>query len=89
MLGPLIKQKRTKNIDPIGPQIFKFLPNNHFFMDFQYKTFIDFLCFQIALTQSIFELEKCSFFLNRSEFRQKLIGSDAKKRIVPAKLVEF
>ena len=31
-------------------------------------------CFQIALTWSIFELEKCSFFLNRSEFRQKLIG---------------
>ena len=27
-----------------------------------------------ALTQSIFELEKC-FFLNGSEFRQKLIGT--------------
>jgi len=28
-----------------------------------------------ALTRSIFELEKCSFFLNGSEFRQKLIGT--------------
>ena len=28
-----------------------------------------------ALTWSIFELEKCSFFLNGSEFRQKLIGT--------------
>ena len=27
------------------------------------------------LTRSIFELEKCSFFLNGSEFRQKLIGT--------------
>ena len=33
-----------------------------FSKNFQYKTFIDFLCFQIALTRSIFELEKCSFF---------------------------
>ena len=32
------------------------------------------LCSQIAPTGSIFELEKCSFFLNRSEFCQKLIG---------------
>ena len=36
---------------------------------FQYKAFRDFLCFLIALTRSIFELEKCTFFLNRSEFR--------------------
>ena len=28
-----------------------------------------------GLTQSIFELEKRSFFLNGSEFRQKLIGT--------------
>ena len=28
-----------------------------------------------ALTRSVFELEKCSFFLNGSEFRQKLIGT--------------
>ena len=30
-----------------------------FFKDFQSKTFIAFLCFPIALTRSIFELEKC------------------------------
>ena len=30
---------------------------------------------QNALTRSVFELEKCSFFLNGSEFRQKLIGT--------------
>ena len=28
-----------------------------------------------ALTRSIFEVEKCSFFINGSEFRQKLIGT--------------
>ena len=28
-----------------------------------------------VLTLSVFELEKCSFFLNRSEFHQKLIGT--------------
>ena len=28
-----------------------------------------------SLTRSIFELEKCSFFLNGSKFRQKLIGT--------------
>ena len=28
-----------------------------------------------ALTRSIFEQEKCFFFLNGSEFRQKLIGT--------------
>ena len=55
------------NIDPIYPQIFKFKPYVLFLKDFQYKTFRDFLCFQIVLTRSIFELEKC-FFLNRSEF---------------------
>ena len=35
--------------------------------------FIDFL--KTSLTRSVFELEKCSFFLNGSEFRQKLIGT--------------
>ena len=33
----------------------------------------------IVLTLSVFELEKCSFFSNRSEFRQKSIGSITKK----------
>ena len=28
-----------------------------------------------ALIRSVFELEKCSYFLNGSEFRQKLIGT--------------
>ena len=36
---------------------------------------MDFPFFQIALTRSIFELEKCTFFSNRSKFRQKLIGN--------------
>ena len=31
--------------------------------------------FRNSLTQSVLELEKCSFFLNGSEFRQKLIGT--------------
>ena len=35
--------------------------------------FIDFL--KTSLTWSVFELEKCSFFLNGSKFRQKLIGA--------------
>ena len=38
----------------------------HLFKDFQYKTFRDFLCFQIAVTRSIFELEK--FFLTGQNF---------------------
>merc|ERR1711954_130206 len=72
--GP-ISNKKGLNIDPINPQIFEFLPYVHFFKDFHYKTFRDFLCFLITLTRSIFELEKYSFFLNKSEFRQKLIGN--------------
>ena len=28
-----------------------------------------------TLTLSVFEIEKCSFFLNRSEFHQKLINT--------------
>ena len=35
--------------------------------------FMDFL--KTSLIRSVFELEKCSFFLNGSEFRQKLIGT--------------
>ena len=38
-----------------------------------YRNFEGFI--KNALTRSIFELEKCSFFLNGSEFRQKLIGT--------------
>ena len=53
---------KGQNIDQINHEIFDFLLYVHFFKDFQYKTFRDFLCLQIALTQSIFELEKCSFF---------------------------
>ena len=37
---------------------FKFLPHFHVFKDFLYNAFRYFLCFQIALTPSIFELEK-------------------------------
>ena len=33
--------------------------------DLHHKTFIDFFTFQIALTRSIFELEKCSFFFKQ------------------------
>ena len=33
----------------------------------------------IVLTLSVFELGKCSFFSNRSDFRQKSIGSITKK----------
>ena len=43
------------------------------FERFYLKNLRDFLW--NALTLSIFELEKRSFFLNRSEFRQKLIGA--------------
>ena len=63
----ILSQLMRKKID--------FEPCLYFFMDFQYKTLKDFFCLQIALTRSIFELEKCSFFSNRSEFRQKLIGN--------------
>ena len=47
--------------------------NVNFLKDFQYKTISDFLYFQIALTRNILA-RKMFFFLNRSEFRQKLIG---------------
>ena len=44
-------------------------------MDFHNENFEDLHSSKRALTCSIFELEKCSFFLNGSEFRQKLIGN--------------
>ena len=59
------------------------------------ENFRDLLKKKNALTRSIFKLEKCPFFLNRSEFRNKLIGNDIseiplqKMRIVLAKPVEF
>ena len=49
------------NIDLKNPEIYP-IPYVHVFKDFQYKTFRDFFCFQLALTRPIFELEKCSFF---------------------------
>ena len=55
------------SIDTIVDEKFEFVPCVQFFMDFPF--------FQIALTRSIFELEKCTFFSNRSKFRQKLIGN--------------
>ena len=55
-------QTKEDQIDQINPEIFKFLSYVNFLKDFHYKTLRDFLCFQIALTQSIFELEKCTFF---------------------------
>ena len=74
ILGPLVKVKRTSYWHNWWGKIWVWiLPSIS--MDFQYKTFKDFFCLQIALTRSIFELEKCSFFSNRSEFRQKLIGN--------------
>ena len=85
----------TVIIDPINPHIFEFLPCVHFFKDFQYKTFRDFLCFQIALTWSMFELEKCSFFFKQVRISPEIDwlcypwATPAKMRIVPAKLVEF
>ena len=57
ILCPIIKQK-VLNIDPINPEIFECSHYVHFFKDFQYKTFRDFLCFQIAPTLSIFEIEQ-------------------------------
>ena len=50
----------TVNIKLENPQIFQYV-------------FMDFL--KNSLTRPFFELEKCSFFLNGSEFRQKLIGT--------------
>ena len=74
ILTKLQSNKKGLNFYPINPQIFEFLPYVHLFKDFLFKTFKDFICFQIALTRSIVELGKCSFFSNRSEFRQTLIG---------------
>ena len=51
------------------------LPEIQRFMDFCCVFFKDLSTSKTALTRSILELEKCSFFLNGSEFRQKLIGN--------------
>ena len=67
ILTKLLSNKKRLNNDLIHPKNFELKFYVHFFKDFQYTTFRDFLCFQITLTQSIFELEKCSFFLNRSQ----------------------
>ena len=61
-MAPL-SNKKGLDIDPTADEKFELVPCVQFFMDFQYKTFKDFFCLQIALTRSIFELEKCSFFL--------------------------
>ena len=50
----------TVNIKLEYPQIFQYV-------------FMDFL--KNSLTRPFFELEKCSFFSNRSEFCQKSIGT--------------
>ena len=52
----------TVDIVTIDDRKFEFDRCLHFFMDFQYATFKDFFYLQIALTRSIFELEKFSFF---------------------------
>ena len=72
----------------------KFLPYVHIFKDSQYKTFRDILCFQIFLTRSIFELEKCVFLkqvriLTEIDWLCYQQATPPKMRIVPAKLVEF
>ena len=54
-----LSNKEGLDIDTIDDEKFEFVPCFQFFMDFRYKTFKDFLCHQIALTRSIFELEKC------------------------------
>ena len=69
-----ISNKNGLDIGPIYPKIFKFLPYVNCFKDLHFQIFRDFLWFQIALTRLIFELEKLSLFLNRSECCQKLIG---------------
>ena len=54
--------KKGLDIDPNDDEKFKLVPCVKFFIDFQYKTSKDFFCIQIALTLSICDLEKCSFF---------------------------
>ena len=56
-----LSNKKWQNIYQFNHEIFEFLPFVHFFKDFQYKTLRDFLCFQIALTRSIFEPESGLF----------------------------
>ena len=45
------------------------------FMDFHNENLEDLHSTQNALISSLFKLEKCSFLLNGSKFRQKLIGN--------------
>ena len=60
----------------IDDEKFEFLPCAQFLLDFQSKFLKDFLGLQIALNRSIFEVEKCFFSSNKSEFCQKFIGND-------------
>ena len=67
-------------------KILEVLPYVHFIKDFQYKTFRDFFCFQIALARSIFELEKGSF-LSQNFARNLLVMlsvSNASKKVFSA-----
>ena len=66
------KSQLTGTIPCIGISL---KPKSKNFMDFHKENFEDLHSSQIALTCSIFELEKCSFFKNWSEFHQKLIGN--------------
>ena len=87
ILGPLIKQRKRAEYWPNQCWNFHVLLNVSFFKDFRYKTFRNSLCLQITLIQSIFVLEKCSFFLNRLKLFLKLIGYIIS--IVLANLLEF
>ena len=49
------------------------------FEDFQYKTLRYFLCIQIALTQSIFELKKCFFSCVSNSMNLKFTNSQTRK----------
>ena len=60
------------NIDQINPEMFEFLSSVHFLKDFQYKSFRDLFCFQIA-TWLIFELRK-SFDSNVQNFVSEHCG---------------
>ena len=77
-----LSSRKGLHMDPFNPEIFKFSPYVHFFKDFQYKTFRDFLCFKISQTQSIFELEKCSFTKNyethNNERKEQVFASNSK-----------
>ena len=59
-MAPL-SNKKGLDIYPTADEKFELVPFVKFFMDFQYKTFKDFFCLQIALSRSIFDLEKWFF----------------------------